>query len=210
MSGNPAETERKRRIDHVIDYIFGNLDGQISLQTLAGVANYSPFHLQRVFKQIIGDSPKQYIIKLRLETAFHLLIIHPQKSIQEIAIESGFSSPAVFSRAIKSYFSHSPEQLRHLPHREMMNLLHTAASRSGPGQTPIPDPAPAASSTLSAGKVTIHTIKKASVTGIYLFAPFDHPGKIQQAFNQLSRIARCRVSVKSSKFSTRLTRWIVD
>jgi hypothetical protein len=39
MSGNPAETERKRRIDHVIDYIFGNLDGQISLQTLASVAN---------------------------------------------------------------------------------------------------------------------------------------------------------------------------
>ena len=190
MTSNPAETERKRRIDHVVDYIFSNLDGEISLQTLAGIANYSPFHLQKVFKQLIGDSPKQYIIKLRLETAFHLLIIHPQKSIQEISTESGFSSPAVFSRAIKSYFGHSPEQLRHLPHREKMKLLHTSTSKSELDQAPTPNPAPAANSTLSTGKTTIHTIKKASVAGIYLVVPFDHPGEIKQAFDQLSRIAR--------------------
>src|SRR5579872_1851392 len=103
MSGTAADPERKRRIGHALDYIFNHLDSPIPLQTLAGVAHYSPFHLQKVFKQLIGDSPKQYIIKLRLETAFHVLIIHPHKPIQEISIDSGFSSPAVFSRAMKSY-----------------------------------------------------------------------------------------------------------
>jgi AraC family transcriptional regulator len=194
-----TDIERKKRIDHVVDYIFSNFDGQISLQTLAGVANYSPFHLQKVFKQIIGDSPKQYILKLRLETAFHLLVIHPQKSIREIAIDSGFSSPAVFSRAIKSYFGHSPEQIRHLPHREKMRLLHSAAPKSVPAQTPIVAPpssstahcpAPTTGSAPSAEKTTIHTLKKASVKGIYLVVPFDEPEVIQGAFNQLSRIAR--------------------
>jgi len=188
MPGNPADTDRKKRIGHVVDYIFGNLDSQISLQTLAGVANYSSFHLQKVFKQIIGESPKQYIIRLRLETAFHLLVIHPQKSIQEIALESGFSSPSVFSRAIKSYFGHSPEQVRSLPHKEKMRLLHTVTPKSGtplsvsshnlaPATPPLPAP-------------TVRTLKKASVKGIYLVAPFDHPEKIQGAFNQLSRFAR--------------------
>lgn len=192
MSGNPADTEHKRRIDRVVDYIFGNLDGPISLQTLAGVANYSPFHLQKVFKQIIGDSPKQYILKLRLETAFHLLIIHPQKSIREIAIDSGFSSPAVFSRAVKRYFGHSPEQIRQLSHREKMNLLHTVTPKSAPARkaTVTPGPAPAAGNTLSTGATIIHTSKKTSVTGIYLVAPFDHPGEIQRAFSQLSGIGR--------------------
>jgi AraC family transcriptional regulator len=184
MSGNPTDTEHKRRIDHVIDYIFGHLDAQISLQTLAGVANYSPFHLQKLFKHIIGDSPKQYIIKLRLETAFHLLIIHPQKSIQEIAIDSGFSSPSVFSRAIKGYFNYSPEQIRNLDHREKMKLLHTATPKS------VPDQAHGSDSSLHTGKVLIHTIKKESIKGMYLVAPFDNATEIQRAFTTLSRIAR--------------------
>ena len=51
MPGNPANIDYKRRIDQVIDYIFGHPDTQISLQTLAGVANYSPFHLQKIFNQ---------------------------------------------------------------------------------------------------------------------------------------------------------------
>ena len=184
MYGNPADTEHKRRIDHVIDYIFTHLNTPISLQTLANVANYSPFHLQKVFKQVIGDSPKQYTIKLRLETAFHLLIIHPQKSIQEISIDSGFSSPAVFSRAIRSYFKHSPEQIRDLSHRERMKLLHRAAPKSASFQAPIPD------SSINPGKVSIRAIKKESVRGIYLVAPFDAPAEIQRTFKDLSKIAR--------------------
>lgn len=192
MPVNISNIERKRRIDHTLHHIFGHLDGPLSLQSLAGVAHYSPFHLQKVFKQLIGESPKQYILKLRLETAFHLMIIHPQKPIQEISIDAGFSSPAVFSRAIKNYFGHSPEQIRDMPHKEKMKLLHTATQKSAPDQTPTttPSPAPTADSTLSAGKATIHTVKKACVTGIYLIAPFDHPGKIQAAFNQLFMIAR--------------------
>lgn len=182
MPGTFTDTERQRRIHHALDHIFQHLDGPISLQTLAGVAHYSPFHLQKVFKQIIGESPKQYILKLRLETAFHLLVIDPHKSIREISIESGFSSPAVFSRSMKGYFGHSPEQIRELPHRERMRLLHTA--------TPTPSSAPVPGSHPHTEDVTIRILKKEPVKGIYFIAPFDHPGDIQRAFKDLSRIAR--------------------
>ena len=200
----PADPERKRRIDRVLDYIFSHLDGQISLQTLAGIAHYSPFHLQRIFKQMVGDSPKQYIIKLRLETAFHLLVIHPQKSIQEIAVDSGFSHPTVFSRATKSYFGYSPEQIRMLPHREQMRLLHTVAPQSTPPaalapttgrastaetQSIAPSIAPPSIDNPTRRKPTIHTLKKAAITGIYLLVPFDNPIEIQRAFATLSRLA---------------------
>src|SRR5579872_1132042 len=191
MTGNPTAADRKRRIDHVVAYIFSNLEGQISLRTLAGVGNYSPFHLQKIFKQIIGDSPKQYIIKLRLETAFHLLIIHPQKSIQEIAADSGFSSPAVFCRAIKRYFGHSPEQIRQLSHRQKMSLLHTTASVTTPAQTSTASRGKPSkvSGSPSAENITIHTVKKPSVNGIYLLVPFDNPREIQHAFTALSGFA---------------------
>src|SRR3972149_1241739 len=111
MSKNKQVTEKeyKSRIDAVIDYILKNLNNDISLQALSNVANYSPYHLQKIFKQVIGKTPKQYIIKLKIETSLHLIIIHPHKSIIEIATECGFSSPSVFSRAFKNYFGVSPE-----------------------------------------------------------------------------------------------------
>jgi len=180
MSGNSVDNEQKRRIDHVVNYISDHLDDEVSLETLAGVAHYSPFHLQKVFKQIVGDSPKQYMIKLRLETAFHLLVIHPQKSVQQISIESGFSSPAVFSRAIKGYFGHSPEQIRHLSHSSKMKLLHSVTPKSFPDQ---------AGGTAQDGKATIRILKRESVKGIYFIAPFDHPSDIQRAFKELIKIA---------------------
>jgi AraC family transcriptional regulator len=184
MPDSLAGTERKKRIDYVIDYILANPATQISLQTLAGLAHYSPFHLQKIFKEIIGESPKQYMLKLRLESAFHLLIIHPHKSIQEIAADSGFSSHAVFSRAIRSYFGYSPGQLRELSHLQRMKILY-AVNQKLPRHTIPPSPA-------SPGPVTIQTIKKGPVKGIYRIAPFDDPEKIQQAFQELNRIARTR------------------
>ena len=167
----------------MVNYISEHLDDEVSLETLAGIAHYSPFHLQKVFKQIIGDSPKQYIIKLRLETAFHLLVIHPHKSIQQISVEGGFSSPAVFSRAIKGYFGHSPEQIRDLPHRAKMKLLHSVTPKSFPDQT-LTSGSPARD-----GKATIGVIRKESVKGIYSIVPFDHPLDIQRAFKELIQIA---------------------
>jgi AraC family transcriptional regulator len=186
MSGKAVDNDQKRRIDQVVNYISEHLDDQVSLETLAGVAHYSPFHLQKVFKQIVGDSPKQYMIKLRLETAFHLLVIHPQKSVQEISAESGFSSPAVFSRAIRGYFGHSPEQIRQLSHRAKMKLLHSFTPKSFPKQSPIPG---GAGGDRQEGKPTIRVIKRGSVKGIYFLAPFDKPEEIQLAFKQLAKIA---------------------
>lgn len=123
MPEKVTEKEYKYRINAVIDYILKNFKNDISLQTLAGVANYSPFHLQKIFKQVLGESPKQYTTKLRLETALHLLIIHPYKSISETAIDCGFSSPSVFSRAIKNYFGISPEEMRGLAPKEKVKIF---------------------------------------------------------------------------------------
>lgn len=189
MSATSAQAERQHKIHQVIDYIFTHLNQEITIQTLSKVAHYSPFHLQKLFKQFVGESPKQYALKLRLETAFHLLIIHPHKSIQEIALDGGFSSPAVFSRAMKNNFGYSPEQLRQLPHRAQMKILHgnTPASQVA---RPKQDPAVTQVGIVpSAGHPIIHVIRKEPVNGIYQLAPFNQAEKVQQAFQALLRFA---------------------
>src|SRR3989339_775729 len=118
-----TEKEYKSRIDIVVDYILKNLNKDISLQALSGVANYSPYHLQKVFKQVIGITPKQYIIKLKIETSLHLIVIHSHKTIIELSAICGFSSPSVFSRAFKNYFGISPEKIGVLTKRDKIETL---------------------------------------------------------------------------------------
>jgi len=183
MSCSLTNIEQRRRVAQVIDHILTNLTDEISLQSLAGVANYSPFHLQKIFKQVIGESPKQFTINLRMETALLLLTIHPHKSIQEIAMECGYSSPALFSRAVKSCFGYSPERLRGFSHLKRMKILQSINPGSCPGQ-PLQS-----GSAAGTGPIAIQTIKRNTVKGIYLLAPLDRPGEIQQAFQALSRIA---------------------
>ena len=185
MTAAIAQAERRQRIDRVIDYIFTHLDQDLSIETLSRVVHYSPFHLQKLFKAYVGQTPKQYALRLRLETAFHQLVIHPQKSIQEIAFDGGFSSPATFTRAIRNHFGHAPEQLRKLPHAQKMRLLHSQSPGvpvSTPGQ---PSPkTPAASLHPS-----IQVLHKQAIKGVYILVPFNRPDEINQAFRTLTRFA---------------------
>jgi AraC family transcriptional regulator len=175
------DREHQKRIAIVVDYILQNINRDISLKTLAEVAHYSPFHFQKLFKKVLGETPKQYIIKVRLETTLLFLVIHPFKSLKEIAMDGGFSSPAVFSRAVKNYFGISAEEIRAKSPEERMRLFTNKKSGSishiptGPENVP--------------NKPDIQIKKLAAVTGFYLTAPCDDPVKIQQSFRELVQVA---------------------
>jgi AraC family transcriptional regulator len=100
------------RINKVIDYIEKNLDGELNLSMLAGVANFSRFHFHRIFSAMVGETLNDFIRRLRLERAAIMIIDNPKYSITEIALMCGFTSPAVFSRAFKDYFHISASELR--------------------------------------------------------------------------------------------------
>jgi len=119
MQKEELSRESRKRIEKVVNHVLKDLQGDLSLETLAGIANYSPYHFQKLFKQVMGESPKQYVIRIRLETAAHFLVIQKNKPVQVIAMDCGFSSPAVFSRAFKHYFEVSAEEFRehHLSQR---------------------------------------------------------------------------------------------
>jgi AraC family transcriptional regulator len=110
----------------VLHYINQNLAGDVSLETIARIANYSPFHFQKIFSEAVQETPKQYVIRLRLERAAHFIKIFPNLPINEIASGCGFSSNSIFSRAFKNYYGISAEQFRELPTDKMqeINIKH--------------------------------------------------------------------------------------
>ncbi|RWY54049.1 AraC family transcriptional regulator [Mucilaginibacter gilvus] len=101
----------QRRINQVIDHLINNLDKSVSLDELASVAFFSPFHFHRVFVAMMGETVNAFTNRMRNEKTARLLRLS-KKTIAEIATECGFSSTATLSRSFKKYFGVSPGQYR--------------------------------------------------------------------------------------------------
>ncbi|MGF1569201.1 MAG: helix-turn-helix domain-containing protein [Nodosilinea sp.] len=93
--GLPAQSFKR-----VIDYIDTHLDQNLSLADLARVAQLSPYHFARLFKQSTGMSPHRYHIHCRVEQAKQLLRAK-QLSLAAIAHAVGFSSQGHFNYHFK-------------------------------------------------------------------------------------------------------------
>lgn len=111
-SGNDLRHEYMSRINRVMDYIETHLDEELSLETLAEVAHFSPFHFHRIFRAMTGETLGRFIQRLRLERAALRLRMNKRTSITEIALETGFSGSAVFSRTFRELFGVSPSEWR--------------------------------------------------------------------------------------------------
>lgn len=100
------------RINRTFDYIEANLHQPITLSELADVANFSKYHFNRIFQAIVGETPFQFILRVRLEKSAMLLLANKAESISEIAYKCGFSDLAIFSRNFKNYFKQSASAYR--------------------------------------------------------------------------------------------------
>lgn len=102
------QNEYQARINKVMDYIEANLCETHTLEELAAVANFSRFHFHRIFLAMTGETPFQFLTRIRLEKAANLLLVNDRISISEVAFQCGFSSLALFSRTFRQMFKKSP------------------------------------------------------------------------------------------------------
>ena len=86
------------RLCRVLDYIEANIENDLTLADLAGIAGYSVFHFARKFKYSTGLSPHRYISRMRLENAMAELAAG-KLSLADVALNAQFSSQASFTRA---------------------------------------------------------------------------------------------------------------
>ena len=79
------------------------LDGDVSLDGLAARSGWSPSHLHRAFTRVVGETPKAYTQRLRLDGAAARLAAGSDR-VMDVALESGFASHEVFTRAFTRRF----------------------------------------------------------------------------------------------------------
>ena len=106
-----TKKELYRRLCKAKSFIHNHLDSTLDLDTLAQVACLSKYHFIRLFKEAFDETPRQYLIKKRLETASQLLI-SSDKSFHEICQDVGLKDSSSFGRLFKRNFGATPHLYR--------------------------------------------------------------------------------------------------
>lgn len=108
---NRSRQEYAARINRVTDYIEQHINDELTLDKLANVACFSPFHFHRIFTAITNEPVNAFIQRVRIEKAARKLI-NEDISISEVAYNSGFGSVAHFSRTFRKYFGVTAKEYR--------------------------------------------------------------------------------------------------
>ena len=99
------------RLKRVLEYIESNLDKNITLTELAGVANMSLYYFAVLFRQSTGLSPHRYVLSQRVERAKELLQ-DPKLSVLDVSMNVGFEHQNNFARAFRRVIGVSPTEFK--------------------------------------------------------------------------------------------------
>ena len=98
-------------ITAVMTYIDNHYREELSLEDVARFAGFSRYYFSRSFKKQTGYSFKDYLCQKRLQVAMDMLI-RTNRSMRDVAIESGFGSVATFNRVFREKKGCTPTQYR--------------------------------------------------------------------------------------------------
>ncbi|RED56565.1 helix-turn-helix transcriptional regulator [Cohnella lupini] len=96
---------------NVRGYIEQNYHLELSLSDLAQRVYVSPYHLAHVFKEEVGMSPIQYLIKCRIDEAKRLLV-ETDHSVRDIAMRVGYPNANYFNLLFSKLAGNSPGKFR--------------------------------------------------------------------------------------------------
>lgn len=137
-AGKSAEIYHKR-INRVIDYINNNLTDTLSIERLAGLAHFSPFHFHRIFRSLVGEPLHAFVQRLRLEKAVTQMLYGPSTTLTKIALQSGFASSSDFSRTFKQKYGFSPSRLSRERFVQESKIRQDLLANAGYGFGKLPD-----------------------------------------------------------------------
>ncbi len=118
-----------RRISEVLRYIECNAAETLGLDTLAGVARTSKYHFLRTFRHLVGMTPYQFLLAVRMRRAA-VRLATSAAPVSAIAYETGFGDLSTFNGRFRDTFGMSPTAFR----RRERTFRRPGAGR---GQRPI-------------------------------------------------------------------------
>ena len=101
----------RERLLAILGHMERHVDAPLSSRALAEATRLSVRQLERLVRRRLGNSPRRYYVKVRLQVARNLLF-YSDRPVHEVALACGFSSPQLFARTFRREFGHSPRAFR--------------------------------------------------------------------------------------------------
>lgn len=98
-------------VNTVLSFINENYMKEISLDKISRNMYLSPVYISKIFKEEIGESPINYLIKVRLSRAVEMLK-EGNLSIKAVAKSIGYDDAYYFSKLFKKYYGRSPSKYK--------------------------------------------------------------------------------------------------
>lgn len=115
-AAEPVREEEKKpvpqEVDFICNYMKEHYSEKITLNSLADSVGFSKYYISRLFKQHMGVTIIDYLIKVRLDQAKELLKAG-EYSIKQISFMVGYSDPNYFTWSFKKYLGISPIKYRY-------------------------------------------------------------------------------------------------
>jgi AraC-like DNA-binding protein len=110
-NSDTTEAHALLRVGNVIGALENDFSKDWKLEDLLKIAHMSRSNLMRVFRKATGQTPIEYLVRLRIQRAMEMLR-NSDLSITEIAMEVGFNDSNYFTRQFRRALSLSPRQFR--------------------------------------------------------------------------------------------------
>jgi AraC-like DNA-binding protein len=115
-----ARTVDRRRAVEAAQWLDANAGDAVDLAATAHAAGLSAFHFLRIFNQVLGVTPHQYLVRSRLRRAAQLLA-DDTRPITDIALEVGFADLSNFVRTFHRAAGMPPRAFRQAAHGDRKN-----------------------------------------------------------------------------------------
>lgn len=107
-----AINNKSKRLNAAREHIADSFHAQLNLSELAQCSYMSPYHFLRVFKDTYGETPHEFLIRLRVEQAKKMLITE-NYSVSEVCEKVGYTSLGSFSSLFLKQVGMAPTSYRH-------------------------------------------------------------------------------------------------
>ena len=103
---------KKHVVKQIISFFDKHYQEKISLDQIAQNMYLSTFYISKIFKNETGDTPINYLIRLRMEKAGEIIKSDATLSVQDIASMVGYDDVYHFSKLFKKHFGTAPSRYR--------------------------------------------------------------------------------------------------
>lgn len=105
-------------------YIRLNLGEPLSLHQIAREARSSSYHFARLFLAYAGETPFDFLRRIRITAALRMLQEDPDGPVTEIALSVGYETPSAFNKAFKKILRMSPRDFRKLGKEQQYEVIY--------------------------------------------------------------------------------------